>query len=49
MLIGLSIINIKNINQIWDKNPFLRTGIAKIMSRDKFKVIDKFFHLNNNL
>ena len=41
------IINIKLLD-VWSSNPFLQVGIGKIISRDKFKYIERFFHLGDN-
>lgn len=48
MLIAMSLIKVNNINKIWNSNPFFSLPMSNLLARDRFKAIDKFFHLVDN-
>jgi hypothetical protein len=48
MLLAMSVMPVNNLNYVWSKNPFFSLAISNLISRDRFKTIDKFFHLEDN-
>ena len=49
ILIHMGLVKKPRVNDYWSKNPVMASSFAaSLMSRDRFKMILAFFHLNNN-
>lgn len=43
-----TMVKVPDLRDYWSSNPLFHSVITKFMTRDRFEIISKFLHLNNN-